>query len=66
MMDQEKKQLSDILKAKELIEEFTADIFEYSEYASDLKAQSAVERQLGIIGEAVKSVKIQNKQKNEV
>lgn len=47
------KFLYDILHAIELIEEFTAAISNYNDYINDLKTQSAVERQLGIIGEAV-------------
>ena len=47
------KYLYDILQAIDLIEEFIAPISNYSQYVSDLKTQSAVERQLGIIGEAV-------------
>lgn len=53
MTDQSKKYLSDILSAIELIESFVSDIKDYTGYLSDLKTQSAVERQLGIIGEAV-------------
>ena len=53
MTDQGKKYLSDILRAIELIETFTSDITDYDHYTLDLKTQSAVERQLGIIGEAV-------------
>jgi uncharacterized protein with HEPN domain len=53
MTDQGKKYLSDILRAIELIETFTSDITDYDHYTKDLKTQSAVERQLGIIGEAV-------------
>jgi uncharacterized protein with HEPN domain len=53
MTDQGNKYLADILQAIELIESFTADIINYDKYISDLKTQSAVERQLGIIGEAV-------------
>ena len=53
MTDQAKKYLSDILHALELIEKFTVDITDFNDYLSDLKTQSAVERQLGIIGEAV-------------
>ncbi|MEI7424341.1 MAG: HepT-like ribonuclease domain-containing protein [Prolixibacteraceae bacterium] len=45
--------MSDILQAIELIEDFTNSITSYNDYVSDLKTQSAVERQLGIIGEAV-------------
>lgn len=53
MTEQSKKYLSDILRAIELIEQFTATTANYSDYSSDFKTQSAVERQLGIIGEAV-------------
>jgi uncharacterized protein with HEPN domain len=53
MTDQGRKFLSDILRAIELIDSFTSDIKDYNNYVSDLKTQSAVERQLGIIGEAV-------------
>ena len=52
-MDQGKKYLSDILQAINLIDDFTSDISDFNDYVSDLKTQSAVERQLGIIGEAV-------------
>lgn len=47
------KYLFDILRAIELIEAFTEPVSEYKQYVEDLKTQSAVERQLGIIGEAV-------------
>jgi uncharacterized protein with HEPN domain len=50
MTEQGRKYLSDILLAIGLIEAFTSDILTYSDYANDLKTQSAVERQLGIIG----------------
>jgi len=53
MMEQDKKYLSDILQAIDLIESFTSDIKDFNHYLSDLKTQSAVERQLSIIGEAV-------------
>lgn len=53
MTEQGKKYLSDILRAIELIEQFTLSTANYSDYSEDLKTQSAVERQLGIIGEAV-------------
>jgi uncharacterized protein with HEPN domain len=52
-MEQEKKYLSDILQAIELIESFTTSIKDFESYSIDIKTQSAVERQLGIIGEAV-------------
>lgn len=45
--------LLDILKAAELIEEFTANMNQ-SDFDSDLKTQSAVIRQLEIMGEATK------------
>lgn len=45
--------MSDIYQAIELIEEFTISVSDYDTYVGDLKTQSAVERQLGIIGEAV-------------
>jgi uncharacterized protein with HEPN domain len=47
------KYLSDISQAIDLIEDFTKLTSNYSDYVNDLKTQSAVERQLGIIGEAV-------------
>lgn len=53
MMEKGHKYLYDILHAIELIEEFIAPISDYNEYVRDLKTQSDVERQLGIIGEAV-------------
>jgi len=53
MTDQGRKYLSAIIKAINLIESFVSDISDYNDYINDLKTQSAVERQLGIIGEAV-------------
>ncbi|MFH2094752.1 MAG: HepT-like ribonuclease domain-containing protein [Bacteroidota bacterium] len=53
MTDQGKKYLSDIQLAIELIEQFISTTDNYNDYSKDLKTQSAVERQLGIIGEAV-------------
>jgi uncharacterized protein with HEPN domain len=53
MTEQGKKYLSDILRAIELIDQFSVSVNNYNEYLSDYKTQSAVERQLGIIGEAV-------------
>ena len=47
------KYLSDIYSAIILIEEFTKSTIDFNDYCLDLKTQSAVERQLGIIGEAV-------------
>jgi len=53
MTDKGKKYLSDIMMAIELIEEFTSETPDYNSYDADLKTQSAVERQLAIIGEAL-------------
>jgi len=47
------KYLDDIIHAIDLIEDFTSNISSFTDYVKDLKTQSAVERQLGIIGEAV-------------
>jgi len=53
MTEQGKKYLSDIIRAIELIEQFSASTTSFQEYLSDLKTQSAIERQLSILGEAV-------------
>ena len=53
MTEKGKKYLSDIITAIQLIEGFIIDIESFTTYSNDLKTQSAVERQLGIIGEAV-------------
>lgn len=53
MNEKAKKYLSDILQAISFIEEFVSDVPTFEAYLSDQKTQSAVERQLGIIGEAV-------------
>jgi len=50
---QSNKYLDDILYAIELIEIFISEISSFADYESDKKTSSAVERQLGIIGEAV-------------
>lgn len=47
------KYLSDILMAIALIEEFTIENSDFYAYNNDRKTQSAVERQLAIIGEAL-------------
>ncbi len=56
-MDKSKKYLSDILIAIDLIEKFTVDVTDFSLYEDDLKTQSAVERQLANIGEALNQLK---------
>lgn len=53
MTERQKKFLSDILVSIQLIEDFLKDTNSYQEYCSDFKTKSAIERQLGIIGEAV-------------
>jgi uncharacterized protein with HEPN domain len=53
MTDPDKKHLSDILQSIQLIDSFISDISDFDTYINDLKTQSAVERQLGILGEAV-------------
>ena len=40
-----------------MIERFTVDITDFEVYQNDLKTQSAVERQLAIIGEALNKLK---------
>jgi len=57
MTDKAVKYLSDIQYAISLINDFLKDIEKFSDYQSDLKTQSAIERQLGIIGEAVNKFK---------
>ncbi|KPL17493.1 MAG: hypothetical protein AMS26_00855 [Bacteroides sp. SM23_62] len=51
-----KKYLSDIEFSIGLIEDFVNGL-SFSDYQEDLKTKSAVERQLGIIGEAVNNCK---------
>jgi uncharacterized protein with HEPN domain len=43
--------------AIKLIEDFTKEIEDYNSYDQDLKTQSAVERQLAIIGEALNQLR---------
>lgn len=57
MTEKGKKYLSDILMAIDLIENFIADTTDFNLYQKDLKTQSAVERQLVIIGEALNKLK---------
>ncbi|MGJ3234995.1 HepT-like ribonuclease domain-containing protein [Marivirga sp.] len=53
MTDRERKYLSDIITSIELIYSFMEDINSFEDYCDDYKTKSAIERQLGIIGEAV-------------
>ena len=55
-MEKSRKYLSDILMAIDLIEEFTSGC-DFLVYDKDRKTQSAVERQLAIIGEALNQFK---------
>lgn len=56
MTEKSIKYLSDILMAIELIEDFMVG-FDFPAYESDRKTQSAVERQLAVIGEALNQFK---------
>jgi uncharacterized protein with HEPN domain len=56
MNDRNKKYLSDIIKAIDLVESFLSETSNFDDYSSDEKTQSAVERQLGIIGEAANKI----------
>ena len=57
MTEKSKKYLSDVLMAINLIREFTIDIEDFNVYDKDKKTQSAVERQLVIIGEALNKLR---------
>lgn len=57
MTEQSSKYLSDILMAIALIEDFTREVKAFNEYDRDRKTQSAVERQLVILGEAINQFK---------
>ena len=57
MTEKGKKYLSDILMAIDLIKDFIADTPDFVTYQEDLKTQSAIERQLAIIGEALNKLK---------
>jgi len=57
MTDKAAKYLSDIQHAISLIENFLGDTGNFFAYQSDYKTQSAVERQLAIIGEAVNKLR---------
>ncbi|WP_236353471.1 HepT-like ribonuclease domain-containing protein [Flavobacterium seoulense] len=57
MTEKSKKYLSDVLIAIDLVRQFTVDIADFNSYEKDLKTQSAVERQLVIIGEALNKLR---------
>jgi uncharacterized protein with HEPN domain len=56
-MDRKAKLYFDIITSINLIEEFLGSINLFDEYSVDRKTQSAIERQLTIVGEAVKRIK---------
>jgi uncharacterized protein with HEPN domain len=56
-MDRKVKLFVDVVNSINLIEKFLGPINLFQQYTDDLKTKSAVERQLGIIGEAVKKIK---------
>ena len=57
MTEKSKKYVSDVLRAIDLIRLFTIDVTDFNSYEKDLKTQSAVERQLVIIGEALNKLR---------
>lgn len=57
MKEASEKLLMDIFLSISLIEEFILDVNSFSDYEIDLKTQSAVERHLAIIGEALNKLK---------
>jgi uncharacterized protein with HEPN domain len=59
-MDKVSKYLFDIQSSILLIESFLKDINTFNDYQNDLKTQSAVERQLAIIGEVINKLKQEN------
>ena len=59
MTEKVKKYLSDVLMAIELIEQFVETTPDFGTYSDDLKTQSAVERQLGVVGEALNNIRKQ-------
>ena len=52
-----KKNLHDIMVSIESIEEFTINLKSFSDFKSNKLVRRAVERELGIIGEAVNRIK---------
>ncbi|MBC5837452.1 HepT-like ribonuclease domain-containing protein [Flavobacterium muglaense] len=57
MTEKSKKYVSDVLRAIDLIRLFSIDVTDFNSYEKDLKTQSAVERQLVIIGEALNKLR---------
>lgn len=61
MTEKAKKYLSDIAISIEAIERFLEGIDNFKDYEKDDKTKSAVERQLGIVGEAVNKFRQEEK-----
>jgi uncharacterized protein with HEPN domain len=57
MTEKSLKYLSDVLTAIDFIKEFTIGFNDFNTFNKDRKTQSAVERQLSIIGEAINQFK---------
>lgn len=64
MTEREKKFLSDISTSIDLIESFAKEIKSFADYQDDLKTKAAVERHLGIIGEAVNKFLKESRENN--
>jgi uncharacterized protein with HEPN domain len=56
-MDRKVKLYVDIINSINLVEEFIGSINLFEEYDVDQKTKSAIERQLSILGEAIKRIK---------
>ena len=59
-MDKVEKYIYDIKLSISLIESFLKDIDSFDDYQKDIKTQSAIERQLAIIGEVINKLKKEN------
>ena len=57
MTEKGRKYMSDILMSIEPIEQFIQDTPDFNAYEKDRKTQSAVERQLAIVGEALNKLR---------
>lgn len=65
MTERESKFLSDIVNSIDLIESFLGSEITFDKYSKDFKTKGAVERHLGIIGEAVNKY-LKEDSKNEL
>lgn len=66
MTDIAKKYLSDIIRSIEHIQSFTRDLNSFEQYKKNFLVKGAVERHLGIIGEAVNKFLKQSTENNLV